>query len=89
MSWIELNIHWIPIVTGALTSTIASMIFAPRFAFNLLFGEAPLEPSAVLVVRSFAAMIFGGIPRAVATGLIGPAALIHLGGLPKPRRLIF
>ena len=58
MIWIVQNIHWVLIVSGALTCSMLSMAVAPRFAMRSMFGEVAEGPVANLIARSWGAMIF-------------------------------
>lgn len=58
MSWIHDNIGWILIVSGAGTCTMIGQAIAPRLIARSLFGEDLPNATAVLVARSWGAMIF-------------------------------
>jgi hypothetical protein len=57
MSWIAANIGWVLVASGAATCSMLSMAVAPRLASRFLFGEEPVSASALLMARSWGAMI--------------------------------
>lgn len=58
MNWIEQNIAWVLIVCGALTCSMLLQALAPRSAVRLIFGEDISGTAALLIARSWGAMIF-------------------------------
>ena len=58
MSWIGANIGWIPVAAGAGTCSMLAMALAPRAVTHRLFGAELPEGAAVLIARSWGAMIF-------------------------------
>jgi hypothetical protein len=58
MGWIVNNIGWILVASGAATCSMLLMALAPRFATLFVFGEEPANASALLIARSWGAMIF-------------------------------
>lgn len=58
MSFIVTNIHLILIVSGLATCSMLLQALAPRWAVRFLFGEEIVSASALLIARSWAAMIF-------------------------------
>jgi len=58
MIWIENNIGWILVASGILTCAALLQAVAPRFGMMSLFGEEVKAPSALLIIRSWGAMVF-------------------------------
>jgi hypothetical protein len=58
MNWIDQNISWVLFVSGALTCSMLLQAFAPRFAVRFIFGEEISGAAALLIARSWGAMIF-------------------------------
>jgi hypothetical protein len=58
LSWIEQNIFWILIVCGVATCSMIAMALAPRSVARLVFDDDISNPSALLIARSWGAMIF-------------------------------
>ncbi len=58
MSWIDANIFWVLIASGALTCSMLTMALAPRWAVRFTFGEEIASASGLLIARSWGAMIF-------------------------------
>ncbi len=58
MTWIVHNIDWILVVSGILTCGALVQAVAPRFGMKTLFGEEVQDSPALLIIRSWGAMIF-------------------------------
>jgi len=105
MIWIENNIGWILVVSGILTSVALLQAVAPRFGMMNLFGEEVIPSSALLIIRSWGAMIFvSGLSLIYAanhseqrlpilfysiTVKLGIAGLVFAGGARYRKRQIF
>ncbi|MGH6873223.1 MAG: hypothetical protein ACREHE_17135 [Rhizomicrobium sp.] len=70
--WITGHIAAILIVCGSATCSMLAMAIAPRFAARFIFGEELAGGAAVLIARSWSAMIF-------ASGLLIVASAFHPG----------
>jgi len=58
MTWIVSNIDWILVVSGILTCPAFVQAVAPRFGMRTLFGEEVNTSAALLIIRSWGAMVF-------------------------------
>lgn len=58
MNWIDTNISWILFISGALTCSMLVQALAPRFAVHFIFGEEISGAAALLIARSWGAMVF-------------------------------
>ena len=57
MNFLLDNFHWVLVVSGALTLTMAWAVINPRAALTRTFGQALEAPVAEVVVRNWAALI--------------------------------
>ena len=57
MSFINNNMKWIMLVSGAITFTIIFAAFAPQLALTSMFGSSLEGPLAEVVVRNWGALI--------------------------------
>jgi hypothetical protein len=55
--WIGNHIAWILIVSGVLTCSMISLSLAPRAMSRFIFGEEPASATALLIARSWGAMV--------------------------------
>lgn len=79
VAWIDANIRWIMMVSGALTLTMFYAAIAPEAAFQSTFGESlgvDGGPATTLVVRNWGVLI----------GLVGASLL--LGAFHEASRLL-
>jgi len=58
VNWVDHNIFWVLAVSGAATSSMLLQALAPRFAVRFIFGEEISGAAALLIARSWGAMIF-------------------------------
>ena len=105
MIWIQNNIGWILVVSGILTCAALLQAVAPRFGMMNLFGEEVIPSSALLIIRSWGAMIFvSGLLLIYAayhseqrlpilfysiTVKLGIAGLVFAGGARYRKRQVF
>jgi hypothetical protein len=52
------GIFWVLVISGAATCSMLVQALAPRVALRFIFGEDITNPGALLVARSWGAMIF-------------------------------
>lgn len=57
MAFVVANIKWIMLVSGLLTCSMITALFAPHDAMLSIFGEHLEGPAAELVVRNWGALI--------------------------------
>jgi hypothetical protein len=77
MPWIVKYMHWIMLISGALTATMIQAAISPEGSIQAYFGAQVTDPAGQLVVRNWGILI----------GLMG-AMLIYGAFSPSNRPLI-